>query len=258
MRKLLLLIVVFCTFTLTGCAQLIDLTDEESDVLAEYMAGTVLKYDRNYTDALIEPKKQADTTKTAEMADTVDETVIDSVEETVVLNNSVKKESIQQVSEGTTSNSLETTSSKEDNKDNETVSKLRYTNKFKNGNFSITYNDYKIYDSYPSSNDYFSLETNPDRQIFVVTFQIKNLSDKTEKIDLINSGFNYELQVNSGTTYKPKLTLLNNDIQYINMDIAAGKSQEALVVFDVLRDVDMSKINLIISNQDKTAAVQIK
>ena len=41
-------LVVAVMLGLSGCGQVIDLTDEENHLIAEYAAELLLKYDRNY------------------------------------------------------------------------------------------------------------------------------------------------------------------------------------------------------------------
>jgi hypothetical protein len=231
---------------LTGCVQLEELTDKESDMMAEYMAGAILKNDTNYEDALTYP-------------DEIKKLLEANTDKTLELGNSVETADSSETVASTETNSTETTTSKEE-QSQDSVIDMNLTTEMGNGKFSITYSDYTFYDSYPSNedNNYFTLETSSDRQLLIISFDIKNVTRKKANFNLIKSNFKYQLDINTGTIYKPMMTLLVNDIQYINLDISAGKTNKAVIVFDVYRDVDMSNINLIISNQDKTSIIKVK
>ncbi len=240
--------IVLCGIMLTGCTQLVVLTEEESDILSEYMAETVLKHEKNYKEALIYPE---DTTE--DIADSEKKEVNKSEVATDTKGN------IEPVSEYVNSDDkLTTLENTIGDETNYMVSDMNLSDELGNGKFEISYANYKLYDSYPtkSKNNYFSLETTEGRKLLVVSFDIKNLTKKTQKINLIKSGFEYTLNNGSNVTYIPKLTLLLNDIQYLDIEVPAGKTKEAVLVFDVLQDIDISKCNLVVSNQEKNALIK--
>lgn len=237
---------MLCGIMLTGCAQLVELTEEESDILSVYMAETVLKHDKNYKEALIYPE---DTTVD------IDDSVTKEVNESEVDTDTV--ENMELVSENT--NSEDSLTTLENNKSDQTdymVSDMNLSDELGKGKLEISYSNYKLYDSYPDNN-YFSLEALEGKKLLVVSFNIKNLSKKTQKLNLIHSGFEYTLNNGSNVTYKPKLTLLLNDIQYLDIEVPEGKTKEAVLVFDVLQDMDLSKCNLLVSNKEKNAVIKL-
>lgn len=240
--------IVLCGIMLTGCTQLIVLTEEESDILSEYMAETVLKHDKKYKEALIYPE---DTTDIADSE-------TNEVNESEVASDT--EGNMEAVSEQANSDdNLTTLDSTVADNTNYMVSDMNLSDELGNGNFEISYSNYKLYDSYPSNskNNYFSLEASEGRKLLVVSFDIKNLSKKTQRLNLIKSGFEYTLSNDSNVTYNPKLTLLLNDIQYLDIEVPKGKSKEAVLVFEVLQDMDVSKCNLLVSNQEKNAVINL-
>jgi len=54
-KRLLLSLAVVSMFGLTGCASSIRLTENENNIVAEYLAGVLLSQQRSYDQALIEP-----------------------------------------------------------------------------------------------------------------------------------------------------------------------------------------------------------
>ncbi len=230
MRKLFFLLITICGVMLTGCAQLIDLTDKESDVLAEYMAGTMLRYAGDYEEALIYPElPQADN------AGIPQTTRVDlSPENTAVpLNLSAKSQYGTIVSLAGMFNDI-----------------------FKN-TFSITYQNYKAYDSYPDGNDLFTIEPAEGKKLIVFTFNVKNITKKSQKLDLMKYNISYQLTDNNSSVYYPMMTLLNNDIQYINLGINAGKSSKAVILFELPENIDVSHLLLTLTYEDKTTFLDI-
>jgi hypothetical protein len=124
----------------------------------------------------------------------------------------------------------------------------------------VEYTGYKFYSSYPenTTNAYFSLTPMEGNQLLVATFNIKKTSNKDITLNLGKSDVIYQLDVNVGTVYKPQLSLLVNDLQFIDMKIEAGKSKTALLIFEVSKNLDKSNINLIASKNDKTVIFEIK
>ncbi len=251
MKKYLIILVALCGVILTGCAQTVDISNQESDMLAEYMAGVVLKQDSNYKEALLD----LDNTQETEPTDSMK--LENSTEAVASIETVETKEPTASLDSNSTKESYKSVELKQSE---DIANYMSLTQDMGNNKFNIDYADYALCDSYTNDtdNNYFSLETSSDRKLLVVSFDVKNLSDKTESLNLIESGFKYQLDVNTGTIYQPMMTLLVNDLQYINLDIASGETKKAVIVFDVLRDIDLSNINLIISNQDKTTIIKLK
>lgn len=226
MKRLKLLPVLLLLFGLTGCIQKFSATEEQSDAIAEYMAGKLLKYDERYEqDIFLLEKLNVDT----EVVTENDE--ISSVPDT---------------------NSTETA--------NEIEKEYSISEVIGAKDFDIQYTGYVVAESYPqdSENSYFSLNSGNGNQLVVASFSAKNTSDKTKSLNLSKSNILYQLEMDEGTVYKPSLTLLENDLQYIIMDIPSGETKEVLLIFEVKTKEDMSKILLIISNDNKSVTFRVK
>jgi hypothetical protein len=239
MKKLFLSFVLLCGFLLTGCAKLTELSDQESDMLAEYMAGSLLKYDKNYEEALINPEYIKDSEKEeVQNINKNSETVDNQQNDNQVSEDSKNQEdtNIPQINIVSFQNILKDT---------------------KKDNFDISYSKYKIYDSYTAEDGYLVIETTRDKQLAVVKFDVKNLTKSRQNLNLIKSGFNYQLDTGVGTVYEPMMTLLVNDIQYINLDLDAGEKINAVIVFNINKGTDLSKANLTIEYQDKTTIIDL-
>jgi hypothetical protein len=220
------------------------MTEQESNIMAEYMAGVVLKHS-GYKETLVYPESK----KTLDVQE---------------VNSGLDTGSTQAPTTPTTpttspaqSPTTSETLAENQNPTKDPITQLEsFNDLIKNKDFDVKYADFALLDKYPSkSSDYFDLEPNSGNKLFVVKFNVTNLSDKTKIFNLIDQSLNYKLDNNSGNSYAPMKTLLTNDLQFINVNIAAGDSYNAVVVFEVPKDIDITKINLNISKADKTTTI---
>lgn len=253
MRKLLFLLITICGVVLTGCAQLIDLTENESDVLAEYMAGTMLRHSENYEEALIYPEETTEEKEAAivpDMAETASETDLESHNITGQSQNSTAVQSSENNKAVAQNLSVQSQYG--------TIVSLANMFKgiFKNS-LSITYQNYKAYDSYPDENELFTIEPAEGKKLIAFTFNVKNITKKPQKLDLLKYNISYQLTDDNSSVYYPMMTLLANDIQYINLGIDAGKTRKAVILFELPEKVDMSHLLLTLTYEDKTTFIDI-
>jgi hypothetical protein len=238
MKKILLFTTMLFLFSLTGCIQNYELTEEQTDSTAEYMAGLLLKYDDNYEDKLFLPDDISNDNPTDDDSDDV---------------NSVEPTPGEEQENETGDNDV-SGNGNEDNKDY-TLAEVIGLN-----NFDIEFSGYQFYESYPEDADssYFRLEPREGNQYLVASFEITNLSEKDNSLDLSDTPVLYQLDVNVGTLHEPWLTLLKDDLQFINMTMGAGKSKTAILVFEVSKKTEMADINLIVSKNNKSEIIEIK
>jgi hypothetical protein len=236
MRRLRLIIAVFLILTLTGCTKEYNLTEEQTEATAEYMAGLLLRYDNNYKPSLI------------------------SKEELYAQEDDASEEFEDITTPTPTASPIEESSDDVNNEEEKTQKDYTLTEVIGVKNIEIQYSGYQICEYYPedSSNSYFSLTPREGYQLLVTSFQAKNNSKKDKAFNLSETNVLYQLDINVGTVYKPLLTLLENDLQYIDITIKAGKTETVLLVFEVSKDVDISEINLIALKDERTEIIEIK
>ncbi|MFA9466877.1 MAG: hypothetical protein ACERKN_21695 [Velocimicrobium sp.] len=238
-RKGIITLVLIVALLSTGCgASQRELTQEENDMIAEYMAGLLLKYDYFYDAKLLynteSDRKEADLTE-----DT-------SLQEFSSPSPEATKDSI--VPEKENLAMAEATSEPE----YQMVSEL-----FKNEGCRVDYVDENEYQSFPKTSEtsYFLLEANANKKLLVLSFDITNEASKKKNFSLIESGISYRLENSQGKSNKPLLTALTNDLQYIDIKIDAGKTKRAVIVFEIPEDAMTKGYVLYITNGDKTAKV---
>lgn len=237
-KRLLVILICILMISLTGCMKAYPLSETQTNIAAEYMAGLLLKQDKNYSPSLLNQQ---------ELIEIQDEDIDKEKDKEPVPTEAPKGSNGEDgINIGKNSNSQEV---------HYTLSEV-----INNPSFDIQYIDYKLADTYPEdeSNIVFSVDPREGYQLLVVNFSVENVTDKDQNIDLSKEKIQYQLDINIGTIYKPQLALLENNLQYINMKVEAGKKIPAVLIFEVNKDIDMSDINLIISRDSKTEIIEIK
>lgn len=240
MKRLFILIICILGITLTGCMKDYPLTETQTDIVAEYMASRLLEDDKKYSPSLIAHQAILEIDEITPEDDILPEPT-----------------EIPEVSEDNMDDRADTNGSSSD-----TTIEIQYTlsEVIGDSNFDIQYTGYKFADTYPEdeSNLVFSVDPRAGYQLLVVDFTIENISDSDKTIDLSKASIQYQLDINVGTIYKPQLALLENNLQYINLNVKAGVKITAVLIFEVTKDIDMSDINLIVSRDARTEIIEIK
>jgi len=223
---------------MTGCAQLVTLDENQSDVIVEYMAGTVLRHSNNYEEALIYPVETAEDTK----------------KEVQTVTTKVQEESADNV----INTALHAGQSNETVEQGINVNIDSLFTDISGGDFTVAYKGYAFYDSYPETNGYFTLEPAQGKKILEITFKLTNLSGKNLDINLIKKNISYKLTDSKGVVYGSMLTLLENDLQFLNLRIPKGKSKEAVILFEVSKDLSKKGLKFNASYNGETADIELK
>lgn len=220
---------------LTGCGSGIELTDEENNMVAEYMAATLLRYDLQYEKELI---------YTADIEEEEEFIPVEQIGEEEPTDDTQTSEEISADTEG---EMTEVSAS-------HTIADIFNTKKYE-----VTYVGMKEYASYSEEgNDYFIVEAPAGSKLAVFQFEISNISSEEVSLDLASEGIAYALSIEGTSVEKPLLTALTGDLQYYSETIPAGESKTAVIVFAVNEDTDISKGVLGISKGDMIAAVSAK
>lgn len=232
MKRLKIVLVILLVLPLAGCIQKYKASEEQSNAVAEYMAGLILNSDEDYDQDLI-PANDTEDNNTNDTAIT------------------------KTTSQTTTGNITESDASI----DKTAIAKKNYTltEIIGNKNFKINYKSFKITDSYPENGEstYFSIDPREGYQLFVATFAVKNVAGSSKTLDLRDEDILYQLETNDGTIYEPLLTLLKNNLQYINLKISGKKTENVLLIFEVSKHIKQTDINLITSNGSKSGKIEI-
>ena len=245
-------ICALCCFVLTGCNDVIDLTDEQSNLIAEYAAQLLLKYDLNYEDR-IEEGGERDAEKLDEEAS---EMMITSEEgkQPVTTETLTTKENMETVSD----------TADEEMKEEHAVGTEEDIAKILGlSNVSITYKDYLMTEQYPVTDDdgdFMHLEASDGYQLLVVRFNVMNTTEDMAEVSLIDSSIDYQLVCNGSKVANPMLTILMNDLGTLETAVKPGENQEAVLVFQIsdgMKDM-LDTIEIKINYNDTYNVINVK
>lgn len=224
MKKFLTgLLVLLCMAALTGCGKNdISLTNEENDLVAEYIAGTLLKY--SYDN---EWKYQK----------------LNTAQKTGVTTTAGTNSSTQTPSQSQAGNSQKPTASSSSAASTTTVSASGAAGTTSTdlmgslpsalglSGVTVKYKDYVTGSSYPSD-AYVSVPAQSGCEVVAVEFTLTNTSGQA--VTLNSSGnVTFKLEV-GGTGVGNYASILKNDITALkNVSLAAGASKDVVVLFQV-------------------------
>lgn len=234
MKRARILIVLLLMFSFTGCIKQYTYTEEQSDSAAEYMASKLLEEDDNYHQALLPLEEIQE-----EAAPTVS-----------VIPSAVPAEKPNSAASPVTDGAIATEPTKD-----YTLSEVIGADAF-----DLQYEGYKITDSYPenATDTYFTVSPRPGNQLAVVTFILKNKTDKKKTLNLAKAKILFQLDMNVGTIYEPSLSLIENDLQYIDISLKGGEEKQVLLIFEIKKEKKISDINLMVSQGDKSSIIVLK
>lgn len=236
MKRLKLILVMILTFSVTGCINEYDLTEEQSDAVAEYAAGILLINDDMYDQKLIPMDEyETDFDTGFDFSDDSSTSLPDDA--------------------GSSEDAENDEGNASDSKNKYTLSEV-----IGNNNLDIRYKEYMLTPSYPKTpeSDAFSLDARTGYQLLVMSFDVTNTTNKDQRLDLSDAGINYQLDVNAGTIYKPELTFQENDLRFIDITVKSKKTIQALLIFEVNKNEEISGMNLLASKGSKSEIIKIK
>lgn len=232
----LLAIMSVSIMLLSACSSTKTLNDENNAIVAQYIAGSVLKFDKYYSDGLVYPYQRPSSNENvvADPVQTVQTASVSKNEDIIKNDNSSKKEDTK-----------------------ETNSEL--SDIYQNKNLRVNFKKFTTTSSYSGeySEQAFNVESKSGNQLVILEFNIKNNSKKKQTVNLVRSGISYELKVGN-KVYYPILSIVSNDIQYFSSSIAAGKSKSAVLIFEVPQKTKMNNTTLTVTNIDNVSHVTVK
>ncbi len=240
-------IVILSLFTV-GCAKTIELTDEESKLVAEYAAELLLKYDRNNDSKYYNDEySDKDPFATTEYVTTEVTTEINSETTTEAVTTDENDNSSQNTTEGkddlqqegvidSNVNTTETVSGVVADKDSDydLASFIRLDN------VSIKYQYYMVLDEYPSYDKdgmYVTIEAPSGYKLLVLKFKIENKTNENQYLDLYSSDVEYKIIVDNSKSAKNMLTILMDDLYTYEGNIEGSMYTETVLLFQVSEDI---------------------
>ena len=231
---------------LTGCIDSMpDMTEEQSELVAEYAADMLLKYSPNYHYRIADEEEVA--SAEAEM-----ET---SQEEETTQEESQPSQDLSQTGSGETV-SVGAETSVEDG------SEYDLATFFGMEQFSIRYASCEITDAYPKaeSGAGFSVTAPQGNNLLVLHFAVENLGEEAAQCDLFDQISKVTVNVNDAGYVQALSTLLTNDLTTYMEDVPAGEVADAVVAVPV-EQTDLDEIQtavMRITTQDSVVNISLE
>ena len=183
-RRLLAGLIACGIFVTTGCGQVIDLTDEENHLIAEYAAELLLKYDRNY-DTRYNPDELEDTTETMTETDATTEATTEVVSTTEAATTEQDAPA-----DGQTTQAQPVTDEAVKEDIGATVdSDFDIAAFVGESRISVRYAYYMVVDSYPSYDQdgmYIEVQAPEGYKLLVLKFEVENKTNEEQAVDPYN------------------------------------------------------------------------
>ncbi|MBQ8166840.1 MAG: hypothetical protein IJZ96_07375 [Lachnospiraceae bacterium] len=277
--KLMGIIVILSLFAV-GCTKTIELTDEESKLVAEYAAELLLKYDRNndskyYNDEYSDRDPFATTEYVTTEALTT-EAVTTEVAATEVATTEMPElddgsqggldvgtgDGEQLESEGVIDSNSNTT---------ENVSGIvadagkdyDLAELFGIDSISIKYEYYMVLDEYPSYDRdgvFITIEAPQGYKLVVLKFKLENKTNDDQFVDLYSKDIDYRIIIDDSKSAKQMLTILMDDLYTYEGTVEGSMYKEAVLLFQVSDDIALNmqdvKLKSIYNDQDVIISLQ--
>lgn len=230
-RRLLAGLIACGIFVTTGCGQVIDLTDEENHLIAEYAAELLLKYDRNY-DTRYNPDELEDTTETMTETDATTE----ATTEVVTTTEAATTEQDAPADGQTTQAQLVTDEAVKEDIGATVDSDFDIAAFVGESRISVRYAYYMVVDSYPSYDQdgmYIEVQAPEGYKLLVLKFEVENKTNEEQAVDLYNKDVNYNIVVDNSRTTKQMLTILADDLYTYDKTIQASSREETVLLYTV-------------------------
>lgn len=241
-KTLLMCACVVMVFFSTGCQKVIELTDNESKLIAEYAAELLLKYDKNIDYKYFDGSVTTAIDTTEELTTEVSEDITSDV--STEATTEISTENTQTVTTEDTTSSDTTESDITEDPTNEVTGEV-VANQDENfniatfigeENLSIKYSYYMLLDRYPSYDQdgvYMEIEAPTGYKLLVIKFNVENLVNDSRYVDLYSKDVEYRAIVNNSRSAKQMLTILIDDLYTYQKQIEGSMFEEDVLLFQI-------------------------
>lgn len=219
--KKIIICLVGCLL-LGGCgAQIPELSAEQEEIITQYAATTLLKYDTNYESGLMSEEEMAQL-----MLDMITPTPLP----TPIPTQAPETEETEDASHSEMPEEL-IGSGEEEPIDNRTLAEF-----FGLDGIDISYVGYDIVDSYPENETdewYFAMDAVEGNQLLILKFNVVNLGAAEAEVDILNTTPRFRVFINGGGQINASTTLLTDDLKTMKMVLQPGETVQEVIVVEI-------------------------
>lgn len=236
LKKILAVLLLVFTLGLTGCVQMVEITDEESETIARTASWLLFKYDNYYKENLVTPTP----TVTPTPVPSATPTPLPDGEDAAVV---------------TPDNGAQTEAEQapivlpEFNASADETLGIR--------DIHLEYDGYELYNSYTF--DALSIEPQkPENVLLLVFLKLQNTGEEKAAVNVLETQPKCRLYVDITKQLTPKRTVLLNDFQYLVTELSEGESYTSVLVFEVEQDFAPETLDLYMTVGESTAHMNLQ
>ncbi len=232
---------------MTGCGSVMpDLTEEETEIISEYAAGVLLKYDRVHGGRLMsEAEYEMEENKKVEREAAASAAEQQNEEENAVEESAASDTEVVDVSQ-----------------DAEVVVPSTIEEYYDIQDITFQYTGYELTDSYPSDSEednvFFAMDATEGMQLLVLKFTATNVSSADQTLDMIGYGVRFKVSVNGGSGENVLSTMLLNDMQNYKGVISAGTGTELVSIVEVPQATTVESIDFILRGDAGNSVINLQ
>lgn len=245
-KTIIITLSIILAFGLSGCSLIpsLNLTESEQSIIAEYAAGLLLKYDKNYSGAI--RKIEEDDSGV----------MVYEEEETPIYEESFEEEEYNEFADPEFSEELMAEDQSEQ-KDESEYSDISISDAIGLDGFTVMYKNYEVHNIYPEEESdelVFSLQAQEGMELLVLDFGITNDGADKKLCDVLNSETSYRIIINDSEVVQANKTILLNDLSAYYEEIEGYGMANAVLVCEVAEGTsqNISKLDLRIKKGDET------
>ena len=211
MKKKLCAVLCAATVFLTGCGA-VELTDKESDLIAEYAATVLLKHSTTYQPKLQDQVVEVETTSISPVQPSSSK----DLSETQGGQTGQNKSDVPVSTEAPSKSLTEALGIAQDG-------------------FGVEYAGYEIVQKYIDSKPpQLSIQVKDTNQRYLVLkFQITNHSEEEKECDILSKKRTYRCRVNDTERFGSQMTMLFDDLSTFKETFSANETKQAVLVFQI-------------------------
>ncbi|MDE5696636.1 MAG: hypothetical protein K2I96_04365 [Lachnospiraceae bacterium] len=236
---------------LTGCVDAMpELTDEQSEIIAEYAAGLLLKYSPNYNYKIVSEEEVA-----AAMAARQEVSEPETENETETGSGQTEDEHPQDISSET-----EPSESEPEMEQVQFVADLDFAAELGIDDLIIRYQSFEICGSYPGNNSGFSVDAAQGKKLLVMHFDMEGLPEEDVDCNLFDYDIKMRVNINETASAAVLSTMIPNDLASYMDVVHAGESVDVVAVAEIddMTEEEIQSLTLRASSNGQTCTVKLK
>lgn len=268
MRKATVLITVcIIASMLVGCASIPDMSEEQGEMVSQYAAALMLKYDAENHSRLVDTDDFINEYNAKKQA--FDEAAQKYLEEQLKLEEEAKMEEEERKEEAAKQEEIiasggNSSGNKYDSDANivivdggEPVNSNESIDSYVGvEGFSIQYSDIQLVNELINSGA-FDVSAAPGCKLLVVSFDVTNTSTGTKTFDMLNRNANYSFSINNGKYISAKITFSDDDLAQAYISLQGGETRKMVLLADVEDGINIENLSLKVEIDGKSPIIKI-